>query len=98
MKYWPYALWVNGYYNFVFYILLLMNSGIYRLVKINSVILKDTAFISSKSQFNRCRHCLVIITSKIQIEGWTDRLIDGQMAFQFYIVQDVTKNLNLKRR
>ena len=36
-------------YTFVFCTLLLMNSGFCRLVKIISVFLKDTAFISSMS-------------------------------------------------
>ena len=42
---------------FVFYALLVMNSGLFRLVKINSVIIKSTAFTLCKSHFYRCRHC-----------------------------------------
>ena len=38
----------------VFYALLSMNVGFCRLVKINLVFFNDTAFISSKSRFNRC--------------------------------------------
>ena len=36
-------------YTFIFYALVSMNIGFYRLVKINSVILKDTAFILSNN-------------------------------------------------
>ena len=31
------------------------------------------------------------------MEGWTDRLTNGQMAFQFYIVQDAIKKFKLKK-
>ena len=42
---------------FVFYAPLVMNSGFFRLVKINSVIIKGTTFTLCKSSFHRCRHC-----------------------------------------
>ena len=38
----------------IFYALLSMNIGFCRLVKINLVFFNDTAFISSKSCFDRC--------------------------------------------
>ena len=41
-------------YTIVFYALLSMNGEFCRLVKINFVFLKDTDFISSKSDFNQC--------------------------------------------
>ena len=44
-------------YIFIFYTLLTMNSGLCRLVKINPVFLKDTAFISSKYRFDKCTDC-----------------------------------------
>ena len=49
---------------------------------INLVFFKDTAFISSKSRFDRCTHYWVISIPKVQTDGQTDR----QMAFQLYIV------------
>ena len=52
-----------------------MNSGYYRLVKINFVILKDAAFILSKSRFNPYWHCWVISVPKRadrQTHGQTD--------------------------
>ena len=60
------------------YELLLINSGFCRLVKINLVFFKDTAFISSKSRFDRCWHSWVMSIPKMQT--------DGQTAFQLYIV------------
>ena len=44
-------------YTIVFYALLSMNGGFCSLVKINFVFLKDTAFISSKSNFDKCTDC-----------------------------------------
>ena len=44
-------------YTITFYTLLSMNGGFCRLVKINYVFLKDTAFISSKSDFDQCTDC-----------------------------------------
>ena len=41
--------WVWLAYTIIFYALLLMNRGFGRLVKINLVFFKDTAFISSMS-------------------------------------------------
>ena len=43
-------------YTFILYTLLLMNSGLCRLVK-KIVFLKDTAFILNKSRFNQCTDC-----------------------------------------
>ena len=40
----------------VFYALLSMNVEVCRLVRINLVFFNDTAFISSKSRFDRCWH------------------------------------------
>ena len=74
----PHALRVMATYTIVFYTLLSMNGGFCRLVKINFVFLKDTAFISSKSDFDQCTDCLVISVPKMQ----TDR----QTAFQLYIM------------
>ena len=45
---------VNGFF---FYPLLVMNSGLFRLVKINSMIMKGTAFTLCKSRFSQCRRC-----------------------------------------
>ena len=45
---------VNGFY---FYPLLAMNSGLFNLVKINSVIIEGTAFTLCKSHFGQCRYC-----------------------------------------
>ena len=39
------------------YAFLLMNNGFCRLVKINFVFLKNTAFISRKSDFDQCTDC-----------------------------------------
>ena len=36
----------------------IMNSCMYRVVKVYSVILKDTALILSKSHFDQCMHTL----------------------------------------
>ena len=59
-----------------FYTLLSMTDRFCRLVKINIVFLKDTAFISSKSSFDQCKHCWVISEPKMQ----TDRQTDGFSA------------------
>ena len=58
-------------YTFVFYALLLINSGSCRLVKINFAILKDTAFILSKSCFDQCRYYWIMSVLKS-----TDRQTD----------------------
>ena len=68
-------------YTFIFYTLLLMNSGLCRLVKINFVFLKDTAVISNKSRFNQCTDCWIVSVPKMQM----DRQKDRQTAFQLYI-------------
>ena len=80
----PYGLMAA--YTFVFYTLLLMNSGLCRLVKINFVFLKDTAFISSKFRFDQCTDCRVISVPKLQMDRQTDMQTDGQTTFQLYIV------------
>ena len=59
-------------YTIVFYVLLSMNSRLCRLVKINFVFLKDTAFISSKSDFDQCTDCWVISVPKMQTDRQTD--------------------------
>ena len=48
---------------------LLMKSRLCRLVRINPVILKDTAFISIQSHFN---HDWVISVPKVPTDRWTD--------------------------
>ena len=48
-----------------------------RLLKINFVILKDTAFILRKSHFNPCWHGWDICVPKMQMDRWT--------AFKLYI-------------
>ena len=45
---------VNGFF---FYPLLAMNSALFRLVKMNSVIIKGTAFTLCKSRFGQYRYC-----------------------------------------
>ena len=65
-------------YTFVFYTLLSINSGLCRLVKVNFVLLKDTAFISSKPvPFRSMRRLLTYQRAKNA---------DGQAAFQLCIV------------
>ena len=66
-------------YTFVFYVFLLMNSGSRRLVKINSV-LKDSAFILSKSHFDQCR--VMSVTKN------ADRQTDRWLFIFIYIVED----------
>ena len=41
---------------YAFYALVSMNGHLCRRVRIDSVILKDIVFISSKSRFNQCGH------------------------------------------
>ena len=69
-------------YTFTFYALLLINGGLCVFVQINSLILKDVAFISSichsidtdTNELSACKHA----------DGQTDR----QMAFQLNIVRN----------
>ena len=61
-------------YTSAFSALVCMSNCTCRLLKTNFVILKDTAFISSKSRLNLCRHGLVISVTQ------TDRRTDGFSA------------------
>ena len=65
-------------YTHAFYTLVWTNTITLILVKTHFIIPKDSAFISSKSCFNQCKHSWIISVPKIQR--------DWQMAFQFYIV------------
>lgn len=65
------ALLVNACYIFVFYTLPLMNGELCRLVKVNSIILKDAAFILSKCHFEWCTHCWATSVLKTA-DGWID--------------------------
>ena len=70
-------------YTSAFNALVWMSNRTCRLLKIYLAVPEDSAFISSKSGFNRCIH------------GWdigvtvrrTDRQTDRQTAFQLYIVE-----------
>ena len=73
----PDSLWLNG----CLHLLLSMISGFCRLVKINSMILKDIAFISSKCCSDSCKHYGVISMAKIQTDGQTAR----HVAFNFIL-------------
>ena len=53
-NHWPYDCGLMAAHKIVFYALLSMNVGFCRLFKINLVFFNDTAFISSKSRFDRC--------------------------------------------
>ena len=57
----------------------LMNSGFYRLVKINSVIPKGTALISSKSCFDWCWHYWDIYEPKMKTDRQTDKQTDRRL-------------------
>ena len=69
-------------YTSAFSALVWMSNCTCRLLKINFGILKDTAFISSKSRVNPCWHGWDISVPK-SADGRTDR----QTAFQLYIVE-----------
>lgn len=72
-------------YTFIFYALLSMNGAFCRLVKTNTVILNDTTFNWRQVLF----WSIQALLSYLRVKN-ADEQIDGQLAFQLYIITNTT--------